>query len=88
MNARQDGMMKLVMNPDWYFVDKAFTKKFSIPSIPVCSAKKQVVRVLFNLTLFAHIKPPFDERFKVHCSQQSPRRVIGLEFWQNLQYLS
>lgn len=87
VNALQDGVMKLVMHPDGNLVDESFTKLLGIARVPLILHEEQMMRIFYNLS-FAHIKPPFDERFKVRCFQQSPRRVIGLGLWQNLQYLS
>ena len=57
--------MKLVMYWHWNLVDESLAELLGIAGIPLILHVEQVVRIFYNLSLFAHIKPPFDERFKV-----------------------
>ena len=57
--------MKLVMHWHGNLIDESITKLLGIASVPLILHVEQMVRIFYNLSLFAHINPPFDERFKV-----------------------
>ena len=57
--------MKLVMHRHRNLVDESLTELLGIAGVPLILHVEQMVRIFYNLSLFAHIKPPFDERFKV-----------------------